>query len=95
MNIEICKKCKMYPEYFIKQHDLDNKKNIHYFYGYNKKYFEECDAWPCIIIEKSSKNYSRDDFSVDEIFSHKNIKPDKRSCPYYLEHQISDWNKKK
>ena len=93
MNKEICKNCKMYPEYFMKQHWVI-EKNIHYFYGYGKEYFEN-DVWPCIIIEKSSKNYSGDDFSVDEIFSHKNIKPDKRSCPYYLEHQIYDWNKKK
>ena len=100
MNKEICKNCKMYPEYFIRQYYLGHKKDIvkHYFFGYNKGYYEE-NLDPCLIIETSNKNYSvfsggNERYSPDEIFSHKNIEPDKERCPYYFEHQLSKWSNK-
>ena len=100
MNKEICKKCKMYPDYFIWKYYLGHKKDIvkHYFYGYSKRYFEDIDLNPCLIIETSRENYSffsrgKNQYSTDEIFSHKGIEPDKERCPYYAEHQLNDWNK--
>lgn len=104
MNIDICKKCKMYPDYFLHQFYKGYKKDIvkHYFYGYKnpeneKTNFDEI-TYPCLIIETSNKDYfsigEKPKFLPEEIFSHKNIEPDKEQCPYYIEHQIQNWNKK-
>ena len=96
MNKEICKKCNLCPEYFVlkQKRKLNIIKN--YFYGYNGNCFKESTGH-CLIIKICNIHYcnypeEKKIYNFDEIFSHKEIKPNSEKCPYYFEHLISKWS---
>ena len=95
MNIEICKKCNEKCIICFK-----NKKNDHFilsqfFIPYSlkaifvseKTFYHDNKNWFCIKDKKNTDYYipEENDFNIVEL---------NKSCPYYIEHQLSEWNKK-
>ena len=98
MNLDICKKCNEGCIICFK-----NKKNDHFilsqfFIPYSsefmlvseKIFYHDNKNWFCIKDKDKIKNNDyyipeENDFNIVEL---------NKSCPYYMEHLMSEWNKK-
>lgn len=90
MDIEICKQCEYFPDkYYIINRDKIEVK----FHGFRKN-SNNRDECSCILTYEGSK-FRENNVSYNPYFLLKNprIKPMEYICPYYMEHQLSEWNK--
>ena len=87
MNIEICKKCQ-------------KAKTVHFSLDFsffpNKGltiYFSTDDNPVCIYAKYNNKKDVRKIIGKSNSYISKFMEIEK-SCPYYMEHQLTDWNRK-
>ena len=99
MNIEMCKKCEYYPK-FYELGKISDEEFI--FYGYQDMK-DGTSFVSCIVFCKNNglnfpakriENIIPSTNSFD-LLNDKRVYPSKQICPYYMEHLINDWNKKK
>ena len=92
MNIEICKKCQYYPDWY--ELNFQDKFEL-VFYGYKKTKDSEI-ASKCKIkhIGRSGTDYSYmfAKFRPETLLKKSRVKPIKEFCMCYAEHVMSEWN---
>ena len=84
MNLDICKKCKSKQELYVDIHKYMNKTVMVNIYVVSD---------PRYLLYKSVCEFYFFDDTNDNDYEFINIKPNK-SCPYYMEHLMSEWNNK-
>ena len=95
MNIEICKNCKYYPEWF--EFIRRNKAEL-VFHGYRKNEKLSMPECSC-IVKHVGTNFNGDygyvsaKFKPETLLSNPRIEPMKHLCPYYAEHIVFMANK--
>lgn len=86
MNIDICKKCKSQQELYVDIHKSLNDTIIVVEISILSEHHYNLYKTICEFYFNATNDY--DDYEFI------NIKPNK-SCPYYMEHLMSEWNKEK
>lgn len=100
MDLEICKKCKNFPDFYLLDYKREGK---FYFIGINRKTssYNFCSS-NCVVSYETIKinkdlmrniNESMVVVKERDLFVKNNkVFPDE-SCPYYCEHKLIEWNK--
>ena len=104
MNFDICKKCKYFPSYYeitktnkneILFHGIQEMKDTSNFVSCIISYKGKSDKY---IANKFKEHkipvIHSETFYFEALLKDKKVKPIKKLCPYYTEHQLSDWNEK-
>ena len=100
MNIEICKKCKG-TENLTFRYGFDiNSKNqtvmsirCYFDFDSSDKKYNLCQSCIYISLNKKYRNQIRKIIGKSNSYVATFMEIDKR-CPYYVEHQLTEWNKK-
>ena len=95
MNLEICKSCPNYPDWY----ELVSQNRFELvFQGYKKmgKSEDLVNLSKCMVkhIGRSGTDYSYTftKFRPEILLSKSRVKPTKEICPCYVEHIMGEWN---
>ena len=95
MNIEICKNCPNFPEYYEFREKCKNELIFHgkrkLNTGYSDKFAREVS---CVVIHKGIKldGYMVIKYKPEKLLNRSKIVPTEGYCPYYVEHKLNEWN---
>ena len=89
MNFDICNKCKYKTNKYFLDLISENQYKFLGVYKHDTDYYCQLPTNFDKIKLKSTMSFN----SIKKIFKDK-VKPDK-SCPYYVQHQLTEWSKEK